>query len=665
MSIRKITRIVFVLIIFISSVAFYDFFSLSKEIRRNNESGKIIDALNTNIFKLMLLSGEQATFNDSTNGDVWYKQQDMVNREIVRLGQHIDEGHKNELDSITASNNEIKRIISEIFSGTSGKKGAQTDSYRQLLIANLYSISGEMYYNTLMLHREINDIHRQRLEWHLRHLKIILSVSFIIVISVAGIYWVRFLNPLFKLAAILPTSVSGGSFHNIRFKSNDELGVLINSVNRTFSLLEEANKANKEFVANMNHELKTPLNGIIGLSSSLIESDINPRQKQDAVRIHESATALLNIMNDIISISKLEKSTVTLIENTFNINETISNVINLFRAEADDRGLKLNADIGADVPRGLFGDSTKLKQILMVLLSNAVKFTRDGGITISLKTVKTEEDRVYIDFSVADTGIGISAEHLADIFSGFRQIDSGTGRRYEGVGFSLPIADRLVNLLGGQMKAESIPEVGSVFSFVLPFTAQEDAETLIECAVPECIDISYGMDKVSNNRALYIKLIRMFYQSESDCMPRLEDAVRNDMPSAVRTAHSIKGASANIGAVYLSRAAGDLESAFRDGGKHEKLMVNFGHELGKVLLSIVHILDSESAAEKTCDGAGDIRPEGYDELILMVEQSDADALDVAERMLAEAAGAYEDRLTRALDRLNQFDFRQALEILRS
>ena len=232
---------------------------------------------------------------------------------------------------------------------------------------------------------------------------------------------------------------------------------------------EAANLAKSEFLARMSHEIRTPMNAIIGMSHLMEGTQLTPRQDEYLSAISGSATDLLRIINDILDFSKIEANKLEIDHHDFNLDHMIDNMSSLFNVSLKDNPVEIIYDIEDKLPRNLKGDGERLRQVLLNLISNALKFTHRGHVILEARTLRSDTEQIFVKFRVIDTGIGMSNEQVELLFKPFSQADGSTSRRYGGTGLGLSISKRLIELMDGEISVESIKNVGTVFSFYLPF----------------------------------------------------------------------------------------------------------------------------------------------------------------------------------------------------
>lgn len=254
--------------------------------------------------------------------------------------------------------------------------------------------------------------------------------------------------------------------------------------------VEEARKADRskaDFLANMSHEIRTPMNAIVGMCELILREDINEEVRENCINIQHSGRSLLAIINDILDFSKLNSGKAELVEEPFNIGSMVNDVMNMAITRKGDKAIEIIARIDPDIPKGLIGDEVRIRQVIVNLVTNAIKFTEKGCVVLKVSQSRHEYG-INLNVSVSDTGIGITEENLEKLFTSFQQVDTRKNRSVEGTGLGLAICKTLVARMGGFMNVSSVYGQGSTFRFVIPLEVS-DAEPFIsiqnadECAV--------------------------------------------------------------------------------------------------------------------------------------------------------------------------------------
>jgi signal transduction histidine kinase/CheY-like chemotaxis protein/HPt (histidine-containing phosphotransfer) domain-containing protein len=291
--------------------------------------------------------------------------------------------------------------------------------------------------------------------------------------------------------------------------SADELGVLVDGINTMLDGLERrdeqlveatreaenANRAKSLFLAQMSHEIRTPLNGVLGIAALLLKTPLDDKQRDFVQTMYHSGEALLNLINDILDFSKIEAGNLELEKVHFNLRELTEQTIDLFSNRALEKNVRLSCFVQASLPEYIVGDPGRLRQILMNLLSNALKFTRDGDVSLSIFPGEQRKgNKVSLRFEVSDSGIGISSTKQKEIFSAFSQADGSTTRQFGGTGLGLAICRQLVDLMGGKIGVESTEGNGATFWFVVSFVPgkAEEAVTFSQMLPPEEQSVNFS-----------------------------------------------------------------------------------------------------------------------------------------------------------------------------
>ncbi|MEO6884213.1 MAG: ATP-binding protein [Bacteroidia bacterium] len=243
-------------------------------------------------------------------------------------------------------------------------------------------------------------------------------------------------------------------------------------------IAEDAVKAKQQFLSNMSHEIRTPMNAIIGFTKVVLKTDLSSKQKEYLSAIKVSGDALVVLINDILDLAKVDAGKMNFEHIPFKLASSISAMLHLFETKIQEKNLELVKEYDTNIPDVLAGDPVRLHQIILNLVSNAVKFTTEGKITVSVRLVYEDNEKIKVEFAVKDTGIGITENKIKNIFENFQQATSGTSRLYGGTGLGLAIVKQLVEPQGGTIRVESKMGEGSTFSFILPFLKTNAAAEL-------------------------------------------------------------------------------------------------------------------------------------------------------------------------------------------
>ncbi len=439
-------------------------------------------------------SSAAVTFNDSIASS------EILN--TLRFNKHIREAEIIMPDNsiLTQYNKDNSNIINEFFfiekdsiiSSENSITVIKPIIYEEELIGNIIILSDLTEYS-----EKINRL--------IKVIGIIILSALLIAILISMQLQKIISRPIFKLLDIM-LGISKNKDYSVRIKKagNDEIGSLISGFNQMLEQIERQDidlkfaknkaenlaKIKEQFLANISHEIKTPMNAIIGMSYLLNDTNLNKEQKTYIKHIKNSSDSLLVLINDVLEYSKIEAGKIIVEEIEFNLHTLLVEIKEVLGIKADEKNIELVLNISGDTPRYIIGDKYRLNQILLNLIGNGIKFTETGSVIVETKMINETDKTISILFTVIDTGIGIIKSKLKTIFSSFSQASSDTTRKYGGTGLGLSISKDLVELLGGKMYVYSNSNEGSNFSFYLSFKkTNEDKKELENDSTQIPVDI--------------------------------------------------------------------------------------------------------------------------------------------------------------------------------
>ncbi|MBF0128210.1 MAG: PAS domain S-box protein, partial [Magnetococcales bacterium] len=438
-------------------------------------------------------------------------------------------------------------------------------------------------------------------------------------------------------------------------------------------------RAKGDFLANMSHEIRTPLNAVIGLTHLCLQTPLTGQQRDYLTKVNLSASSLLQLINDILDFSRIEAGELAMETVGFSLDDVLSRVVAGLSLKSQEKGLELLLDTRENVPHLLQGDAHRLGQILANLTGNAIKFTERGSVALITEVLESAGEEVILQFTVRDTGIGMTERQVENLFQEFSQGDASITRRYGGTGLGLAISKRLVEMMGGVVRVESALGKGSCFIFTARFNrfsglvARRSVTRAGEEAWPHLpgIDIGRGLRNVGGNNGLLRDVLLKFSSNQAGVGRELEKVWSGrDGVGLQRIAHNLKGVAATIGASNLAEQAARLEKLARDadwGTPLEECIANTRDALELVVTAI----ETMRGVPDSPVGEGEVVEATVEELTPLFEKAGAllKAFDSAvERVVEELAvlspvGLRRSRVDAIRAALSAYDFETGLLLL--